>query len=194
MSDSEGNSLNEEQIAEQIQALLAQLQANPFDFAVYVELINLHRAAGDLDETRAYRQQVHGLFCLPEQMWLEWINDEINLAGQDSAKVAEVVALFETALVDYHYRKVYKRYMRFLIERKLPDQAEVFERALRIWGLDPSKGDALWQLYAEYEKSDERKVATIARRRCALPLEGSKAVFDEYAKSETDAAKLARVQ
>ena len=127
-------------------------------------------------------------------MWLEWITDEINLAGHDSAKVPEVLALFETALVDYHYRKVYKRYMRFLIESELPDQSEVFERALRIWGLDPSKGDALWQLYAEYEKSDERKVATIARRRCALPIEGSKAVFGEYAKSETDAAKLARVR
>ena len=127
-------------------------------------------------------------------MWLEWITDEINLAGQDSAKVPEVLALFETALVDYHYRKVYKRYMRFLIERGVLDQAQVFERALKVWGLDPSKGDALWQLYAEYEKGDERKVATIARRRCALPIEGNEAVFGEYAKSETDAAKLPRVQ
>ena len=104
---------------------------------MYAELIKLQRAAGNLNETRAYRQQVHGLFCLPEQMWLEWISDEINLAGQDEAKIAEIQQLFETALTDYHYRKVYKRYLKFLIERQVSGQSEVFERALRIWGLDP---------------------------------------------------------
>ena len=49
---------------------------------------------------------MQSLFCLPEEMWLQWLSDEINLAGNQAEKLPELGALFETALADYHYRKV----------------------------------------------------------------------------------------
>ena len=108
----------------------------------YCELIMKHRGRGDLDETRTYRQQVQNLYCLPEEMWVEWIKDELNLMSQD-----EVLALFETALQDYHYRKVYKLYLKFIIEKQIAGDA-VFERAVKIWGLHVEKGNDIWELYA----------------------------------------------
>ena len=70
----------------------------------------------------------------------------------------------------------------------------IFERALKIWGLDLDKGDAMWQLYADYYSSDAQKLAGVTRRRCAQAIRGSQEIFDSYAKSEKDAEKLERTQ
>ncbi len=69
-------------------------------------------------------------------MWTEWLKDEIQLIGDNESKVSEVITLLERALKDYHYRKVYKIYLKLLIKFKIKAKADVFERALRIWGLD----------------------------------------------------------
>ena len=49
----------------------------------YCELIKRHRGRGDLEETREYRQKVQNLYCLPEEMWIEWLKDEMNLKSAD---------------------------------------------------------------------------------------------------------------
>lgn len=82
-----------------VKELAEKILTDPYDFAAYAEIITLHRYSGDLDETRAYRQQVQSLYCLPEEMWTEWLKDELKLGGE----VDHIVTLFETALGDYHY-------------------------------------------------------------------------------------------
>ena len=62
------------------------------------------------------------MYALPEEMWLEWLKDEMNLGGNDYHK--QIVALFDTALADYHYRKVYKLYLRYLIGRKEQEEGD----------------------------------------------------------------------
>ena len=109
-------------------------------------------------------------FCLPEVMWVQWLNDETNLIGAQADKLPDLVGLYETALADYHYRKVYKMYLKLLIAWRVEDQGSVFERAISVWGHDASKGDAFWDLYASYVGEDERKASAIVRRRCALSL------------------------
>ena len=85
-------------------------------------------------------------------MWIEWLKDELNLIDTSSAERddASVIALFETALQDYHYRKVYKLYLKYLISSAKENEDAVFEKAVSIWGVDLDKGDAFWQLYADY--------------------------------------------
>ena len=85
---------------------------------------------------------------------MEWLKDEMNLRGAEEFHQL-IISLFEKALSDYHYRKVYKMYLRYLIEAKIPDQGAVFERALRVHGLDLEKGNAIWELYAKYSEGDE---------------------------------------
>ena len=128
-------------------------------------------------------------------MWVEWLKDEIQLVGDDSTKVPELVALIETALAEYHYRKVYKLYLKLILQHKLADKAQVFERALRIWGLDVAKGDELWEMYAQYESGDKDKRRKIERRRCGVPNEGTEQQFKLYAESgsESDSDKVQRV-
>ena len=59
----------------------------------------------------------------------------------------EILALFETALQDYHYRKVYKIYLKYIIEKQIAGDA-VFERAVKVWGLHVDRGKEMWELYA----------------------------------------------
>jgi hypothetical protein len=43
-----------------------------------------------LEELRQVRERVHTLYCLPVDMWLEWLEDEENLvftAGKESSTV-----------------------------------------------------------------------------------------------------------
>jgi len=189
--------LSEEDVSEKIEELVRRLETDPYDFVAYAQLIEKHRARGDLEETRAYRQKVQALYCLPEEMWLEWLHDELNLAGDDPEKSSELIALFETAFTDYHYRKVGKLYLKFLINRQVPDSSHAFERVLKVWGIDVDKGVAFWQLYLEYENENKSRQETIRRRVCALPIEGSDEVFSACCKSlveEQDTAKLNRLK
>ena len=91
-------------------------------------------------------------------MWIEWLKDEMNLKSVDEGNESkgQIIDLSEQALSDYNYRKVYKLYLKYLISLQSSDFAitenhvKIFERALKIWGLDLEKGDAMWQLYADY--------------------------------------------
>ena len=132
-------------------------------------------------------------------MWVEWLTDEINLKGPEE----EIAALFETALSNYHYRKVYKLYLKHLmVSGAEEDHSPIFERALKVWGLDVEKGNAMWELYAQYavskssysNSSDQIKLLSITRRRCTQPILGSKEVFCAYIPSETDQVKADRTR
>ena len=52
---------------------------------------------GNLDEVRKLREQVHQYFMLPEEMWLEWVKDEIMCEGAGEEANGKIEQLFELA-------------------------------------------------------------------------------------------------
>jgi len=87
------------------------LQSDPYSFAIIEALVSAHREAGNLQEVTHYREQLHQLYCLPEYMWQEWLQDEIMLASTEGAsdeQYSRIRQLFDRALNDYQYRKVHK--------------------------------------------------------------------------------------
>jgi len=52
---------------------------------------------GNLDEVRKLREQVHQYFMLPEEMWLEWVKDEIMCEGAGEEGSFKIEQLFELA-------------------------------------------------------------------------------------------------
>ena len=75
------SSSEEEDIEASIKVHTQNLEADPYSFTSYAELIRLHRESGDLDQTWAYRQRVQSIYSLPEEMWLDWLHDEISVAN-----------------------------------------------------------------------------------------------------------------
>jgi hypothetical protein len=75
-----------------------------------------------LEEAKDVRERVSNLYCLPAEMWLEWIEDEKRqLTPEDSP--AQLLPLFERALHDYKYYKICRKYCKHLsfIYETFPD-------------------------------------------------------------------------
>lgn len=64
---------------EKIQELIVKINENPYDFLSYQQLIEIYRNQGDLDELRQVRETLHQHYCLPVDMWIEWLEDEEKL-------------------------------------------------------------------------------------------------------------------
>lgn len=57
-------------------------------------------------------------------------------------------------------------YFKYLLENRIEGQSAVFERGLKVWGVDLKKGDVLWSLYEQYSAANQEKLGSITRRRC----------------------------
>ena len=57
-------------------------------------------------------------------------------------------------------------YFKYLLENRIEGQSAVFERGLKVWGVDLKKGDVLWSLYEQYSAGNQEKLGSITRRRC----------------------------
>ncbi|XP_075389468.1 spliceosome associated factor 3, U4/U6 recycling protein isoform X2 [Tenrec ecaudatus] len=173
----------------EIERLEEQLSINIYDYNCHVDLIKLLRLEGELTKVRAARQKMSELFPLTEELWLEWLHDEINMAldGLDREHVYE---LFEKAVNDYICPNIWLEYGQYSVggigqKGGLEKVRSVFERALSSVGLHLTKGLAVWEAYREFESAVGEaarleKVHSLFRRQLAIPLYDMEATFAEY--------------
>ncbi len=113
-------SADDEPLEDQVEAeqkiygIIQAIQQDPWDFANYQLLIDLYRQCGMLAELREARERVHSMYCLPVDMWVEWLEDEEKLLSPEE-DCGVVVELYEKALKDYKYYKVCKKYTKFVL-------------------------------------------------------------------------------
>uniref|UniRef100_A0A667HSD5 Spliceosome associated factor 3, U4/U6 recycling protein n=1 Tax=Lynx canadensis TaxID=61383 RepID=A0A667HSD5_LYNCA len=86
----------------EIERLEEQLSINVYDYNCHVDLIRLLRLEGELSKVRMARQKMSEIFPLTEELWLEWLHDEISMA-LDGLDREHVYDLFEKAVKDYIY-------------------------------------------------------------------------------------------
>lgn len=60
----------------------------------------------DLDRLRHARKRMSNRFPLSPDLWIDWLEDEINLATLLSEK-EQVILLFQTAVKDYLCKKFF---------------------------------------------------------------------------------------
>uniref|UniRef100_A0A2I2Y2P4 Spliceosome associated factor 3, U4/U6 recycling protein n=1 Tax=Gorilla gorilla gorilla TaxID=9595 RepID=A0A2I2Y2P4_GORGO len=63
----------------EIERLEEQLSINVYDYNCHVDLIRLLRLEGELTKVRMARQKMSEIFPLTEELWLEWLHDEISM-------------------------------------------------------------------------------------------------------------------
>ncbi|KAL8580978.1 hypothetical protein ACOMHN_017544 [Nucella lapillus] len=202
-SDSDDNTAQNEA---RIRELEKEISKNPFQYPSHVELITKLRELGDLDRLRQARQAMHKCFPLTEEIWTQWLQDEIPLA-QDKEEREKVQALFELAIKDYVSVTVWLEYVQFAIggmgEGGVERVREVFERAITAVGLHVPMGATIWEAYREFENAllaglmpqagavstkeqeeafnaQHTKVATLFRRQLAVSLNDMEETFREY--------------
>ncbi|XP_006640406.1 squamous cell carcinoma antigen recognized by T-cells 3 [Lepisosteus oculatus] len=206
--EEEGDSSDDEKENEaEIQRLEEQLSINAFDYNCHVDLIKLLRQEGELVRLHRARQKMSELFPLTEEIWLDWLKDEIRMADQDSDR-EKVYELFEKAVKDYICPEIWLEYAQYSIggigtQGGIQKVREIFERALTAVGLHMTKGTAVWEAFREFENAilgtvqplpgsvptpeqqallnaQLERIHTLFRRQLAVPLLDMEATYAEY--------------
>ncbi|KAF4074599.1 hypothetical protein AMELA_G00241220 [Ameiurus melas] len=207
--EEDGDSSEDERENEaEIQRLEEQLSINAFDYNCHVDLIKLLRQEGKLYRLRKARQKMSELFPLTEEIWLDWLKDEIGLVEGDEAEREKIYELFEKAVTDYICPDIWLEYAQYSIGGMgaaggIARVRTTFERALTAVGLHMTKGAALWEAFREFEiailstlqpppgsvSSPEQqeqvnaqleRIHTLFRRQLAIPLMDMESTYTEY--------------
>lgn len=205
--EEEESSEDEKENEAEIQRLEEQLSINAFDYNCHVDLIKLLRHEGELLRLRRARQKMSELFPLTEEIWLDWLKDEIRLTEEEPNR-EKVYELFERAVKDYICPEIWLEYAQYSIGGMgSPGGMEkvrfIFERALTAVGLHMTKGSTVWEAYREFEnailstvqpppgsvpKREQQellnaqleRIHTLFRRQLAIPLMDMDATYAEY--------------
>ncbi|XP_064209645.1 squamous cell carcinoma antigen recognized by T-cells 3 [Anguilla rostrata] len=205
--EEDDSSDDEKENEAEIQRLEEQLSINAFDYNCHVDLIKLLRQEGELLRLRRARQKMSELFPLTEEIWLDWLKDEIRMTEEEPNR-EKVNELFEKAVKDYICPEIWLEYAQYSIGGMgVPGGIErvraIFERALTAVGLHMTKGMAVWEAYREFENAimstmqpppgsiatreqqglltaQLERIHTLFRRQLAVPLMDMDATFAEY--------------
>uniref|UniRef100_A0A8C1CVQ6 Spliceosome associated factor 3, U4/U6 recycling protein n=1 Tax=Cyprinus carpio carpio TaxID=630221 RepID=A0A8C1CVQ6_CYPCA len=164
-----------------------QLSINAFDYNCHVDLIKLLRQEGKLHRLRKARQKMSELFPLTEEIWLDWLKDEIRLTEDESDR-EKVYELFERAVKDYVCPEIWLEYVQYSIggmgaQGGIERVRSIFERALTAVGLHMTKGASIWEAYREFEillNAQLERIHTLFRRQLAVPLMDMEGTYAEY--------------
>uniref|UniRef100_A0A8P4KHF6 Spliceosome associated factor 3, U4/U6 recycling protein n=1 Tax=Dicentrarchus labrax TaxID=13489 RepID=A0A8P4KHF6_DICLA len=163
------------------------LSINAFDYNCHVDLIKLLKQEGELLRLRKARQKMSELFPLTEEIWLDWLKDEIRLTEEEPNR-EKVYELFERAKKDYICPDIWLEYAQYSIGGMgspggIDKVRSIFERAVTAVGLHMTKGQTVWEAYREFENailSTLERIHTLFRRQLAIPLMDMEATYAEY--------------
>uniref|UniRef100_A0A3B4YS52 Spliceosome associated factor 3, U4/U6 recycling protein n=1 Tax=Seriola lalandi dorsalis TaxID=1841481 RepID=A0A3B4YS52_SERLL len=187
--DEEDDSSEDERENEaEIQRLEEQLSINAFDYNCHVDLIKLLKQEGELFRLRKARQKMSELFPLTEEIWLDWLKDEIRLTEEEPNR-EKVYELFERAVKDYICPDIWLEYAQYSIGGMgspggIDKVRSIFERAMTAVGLHMTKGQTVWEAYREFENailSTVQVCVSISRRNLISDMEATYAEYEEWA-------------
>uniref|UniRef100_H2LRG3 Spliceosome associated factor 3, U4/U6 recycling protein n=1 Tax=Oryzias latipes TaxID=8090 RepID=H2LRG3_ORYLA len=155
--EEDDSSEDEKENEAEIQRLEEQLSINAFDYNCHVDLIKLLKQEGELIRLRKARQKMSELFPLTEEIWLDWLKDEIRLTEEESNR-EKVYELFERAIKDYICPEIWLEYAQYSIGGMgspggIDKVRSIFERAVTAVGLHMTKGQSVWEAYREFENA-----------------------------------------
>uniref|UniRef100_A0A3P8Y836 RRM domain-containing protein n=1 Tax=Esox lucius TaxID=8010 RepID=A0A3P8Y836_ESOLU len=187
-NDEDDSSEDEKENEAEIQRLEEQLSINAFDYNCHVDLIKLLRQEGELPRLRKARQKMSELFPLTEEIWLDWLKDEIHLTEEEPNR-EKIYELFERAVKDYICPEIWLEYAQYSIGGMgqpggIEKVRSIFERALTAVGLHMTKGATVWEAYREFENAI---LATIAAE---PPKLAEYQTYIDYEQKEGDPARI----
>ncbi|XP_033115264.1 squamous cell carcinoma antigen recognized by T-cells 3-like isoform X2 [Anneissia japonica] len=205
-SDDEDNLVQEKELAEKI-------AESPYVYDNHVKLIELMKETGELEKLRDARNAMAKIFPLSEDLWLEWVQDEVKLASSEDDKQM-VLEVLDRAVSDYLSVDLWLEYCQFTIggigtDVGLAKARDTYESAVRVAGLHVTRGSLIWDSYRVFENailqslqpqigavqtSDQQKklqeqierIERIFRRQLSTPLLNMEETYQEFQQFVTD--------
>ncbi|XP_034337393.2 squamous cell carcinoma antigen recognized by T-cells 3 isoform X2 [Magallana gigas] len=215
-SEVDNDEEDEEANKKRLEELQKQIEENTYFYDGHTEMIKILRNTGELEKLREAREKMSQYFPLTQELWLEWLRDEIPLATDEKER-KHVYDLFERAVKDYLSVDVWLEYVQFCIGGMgqidgISHIRDVFERALATAGLHVAAGSSLWEAYREFENalmsgympqpgqvatpeqeekfnSQQDRVVSLFKRQLSIPLmdmQETMSEFKEYYEDEID--------
>lgn len=106
----------EESTEEKLLSLRDSISQNPYNYQshlVYVQLLKGHH--GKQEELEAARQNFQRHFPLSENLWMDWLNDKLQLCNSVENYI-EIDKLFSLAVEDYLSITIWSSFIQFKIE------------------------------------------------------------------------------
>ena len=166
-----------------------RLNLSKYDYDAHISKVKLLRTAGELDELRIARNDFAIIFPLAPNLWLEWLQDEQNLAGTEEEK-NKIYKLFDRAVEDYFSTDLWLEYCQFSLggiatEKGIENARNVCERAVNAVGIHVARGSLIWEVFREFENAilsifkdtekeqeQRNRIDRLFKRQLALPLLG----------------------
>ncbi|KAF9349034.1 Splicing factor [Mortierella sp. AD094] len=156
---------------ELISTLKRSLEENSNQYEQHTQLISLLKVAEMLEELRGARESMSKSFPLSEELWMEWIEDESNMATSEDEK-KHVLELYERATSDYLCKrkeyttiKIWKSHLDYAIQEyresmEFPENEVVvseeylkslFLKAEKFTGFHISQSHVVWNVWMDFE-------------------------------------------
>ncbi|KAG0375227.1 RNA-binding protein 4F [Mortierella sp. AD032] len=179
---------------EAIAALKATLAASPNQYEAHTQLIAMLKSADMFEELREAREAMNKIYPLSEDLWMDWINDEANMATSEDEK-RHVLSLYERATTEYLSIKVWKSYVDYAVQEyneskeyqeegeivvSAQDLTKIFKRADKWTGHHIPESHTIWNVWIDFElerleeqdpvsPEDVKRVKKIYLDRIAIP-------------------------
>ena len=195
IESSEGSysSENEEEQHQKIDGLKLRIQENNKDWDAYLELINIYRLLGEVDDLRSLRLQFKQQFPLPKgcysilhlsiEIWIQWIDDEKQLVSDEEEKES-ICHLYQAALKDYYSIDLWCQYLGY-VSNSLPSEMQTLtEEAISACEYDCIDGPRVWNIILEWSKSicQQSETEGFYRRMLSNPYQSSSDCLEDYKK------------
>ncbi|KAF9137019.1 Splicing factor [Linnemannia schmuckeri] len=144
------------------------LESNPNQYEAHTQLIALLKSADMFEELREARESMNKIYPLSEDLWMDWINDEVNMATSEDEK-RHVLSLYERATTEYLSIKIWKSYVDYALQeynesKEYRDAQEegdivvnaqglnkIFKRADKWTGYHIPESHTIWNVWINFE-------------------------------------------
>lgn len=167
------------------------LKQDPKAYDTHVQYVSALRRAKLSERLKAARRAMHEYFPMTEDLWFEWLDDEV-----DACDISGSSQIFELAIGDYISTGIWLRYLKFMQgahakgDISAVEVRRVNERALSAAGLHVSSGSLLWNQARNWEVDQlsgketdgaaRQVVRSLFHRQLQVPLQDGPSTLQQY--------------
>ncbi|KAF9920650.1 Splicing factor [Linnemannia zychae] len=150
---------------ETIATLQMALEANPNQYETHIQLISVLKSTDMFEELRQARKAMNRIYPLSEDLWMDWINDEANMATSEAEK-RQILTLYQKATSEYLSIKIWKSYVEYALQEyneskdyvdaqeivvSAQDLTRIFTQANKWTGYHIPESHLVWNVWIGYE-------------------------------------------
>ncbi|KAF5828241.1 hypothetical protein DUNSADRAFT_17991 [Dunaliella salina] len=165
-----------------------ELETAP-DYSKMIEYIGLLRQAKLRARLRSAYERMASLFPMTEQLWLDWVNDELEQVRSEE-DIDRIQHIFQQATQDYLSTNIWSQYLGFVAELDpavrgrtpagVGKMRELCEAALTAAGLHAEFELGLLESGGQGQEKQADKVRSTFQRQLQIPLADHKETLEAY--------------